>query len=158
MVSSEREVYMQHEIAAVRRMPCSWLLLTSFLGLTGCVSEELEQRVAMLQERTAKVEKALVSLEAENADRSAQVNESLKVEIVQNNAHRDHLRSELNERLDEVYRQVGVLRKDIIESVQKANTAVLKNVDDRLSPLDVLLGTILMRLEELEKRPASSKK
>lgn len=149
---------MQDEIADVCRMSCSGLLILSFLFLTGCASEELEQRVATLQERSTKLEKGLVNLETESSERSAQVNESLKIESAQNKAYRDHLRSELNERLDEVYRQVEVLRKDIIESVQKSNATVLKNVDDRLSPLDVLLGTILMRLEELEKRPVSSKK
>lgn len=149
---------MQNEIAIVRRMSCSGLLLLSFLFLTGCASEEFEQRVATLQDRSTKLEKGLVNLEAESSERSAQVNESLKVESAQNKAYRDHLRSELNERLDEVYRQVEVLRKDIIESVQKSNNATLKNVDDRLSPLDVLLGTILMRIEELEKRPTSSRK
>ena len=84
--------------------------------------------------------------------------EILKGDAAQVKADREHLRVELNGRLDEVYRQAENVRKDIIAIVQRANGATVKELDDRVSLLDVLLGTILLRIEELEKRPQQSKK
>jgi predicted nucleic acid-binding Zn-ribbon protein len=126
--------------------------------LAGCASGDLEQRVAMLKEQTAQLEQIAQKLETENANHYTKVRESLNAEDVRNKADRDQLRSEVNNRLDEINRQMELLQKDIIDAVQKTNAALVKSVDARLDSLDVVIGTILLRIEELEKRPQPSKK
>lgn len=126
--------------------------------LTGCVSEELERRVGVLEEKTTKLELALSQFDLEHVARIAQSREGLKADAAQVKADREHLRVELNGKLEEAYRQVETVRKDIIAIVQRANGATVKEIDDRVSLLDVLLGTILLRIEELEKRPQPLKK
>lgn len=133
-------------------------LVICLMGLNSCASEEVERRLGILQDRTARLEQALSQLEIEHAGRIAQVRESLKADAAQIKADREHLRVELNGRLEEVYRQLEIVRKDIIAIVQKANGATVKELDDRVSSLDVLLGTILLRIEELEKRPQQLRK
>jgi predicted nucleic acid-binding Zn-ribbon protein len=134
------------------------LLVLGLGSLAGCASGDLEQRVAMLKEQTAQLEQIAQKLETENANHYTKVRESLNAEDVRNKADRDQLRSEVNNRLDEINRQMELLQKDIIDAVQKTNAALVKSVDARLDSLDVVIGTILLRIEELEKRPQPSKK
>lgn len=149
---------MRDDLSGVRRKSVLLVHLVCLVSLTGCVSEELEQRVTVLQEQTGKLDKSLTSLEVESTGRIAQIRDGIKAEAVQNKADRDHLLAEVNGRLDEVYRQVEIMRRDLIDNMQKANGSVVKSVDDRLSTLDVLIGTILLRIEELERRSVPSKK
>lgn len=149
---------MSHGLLIVRRMSGVLIALLCLMSLASCVSDDLEQRVTGLQEQTKKMEKSLTNLEAENASLTALLRDEMRAETTQIKADREHLRKELNGRLEEVYRQVESFRRDLIDNMQKANGSVVKSVDDRLSTLDVLIGTILLRIEELERRSVPSKK
>ncbi|HEU4683642.1 MAG TPA: tol-pal system protein YbgF [Nitrospira sp.] len=94
--------------------------------------DDLEQRSAALKQQTAKLEQLAGKLDAENATRYAQVRESLNAQDVKNKSDRDQLRADVNTRLEDINRQMETLRKDIIEAVQRTNSAVVKNVDQRL--------------------------
>jgi hypothetical protein len=50
------------------------------------------------------------------------------------------------------------LRKDIIDAVAKTNAALVKGVETRLDSIDAIIRTIVLRVEELEKRHPPSKK
>jgi len=113
--------------------------------------DDLEQQMAVLMQ-PAKSEL--------DANLSTQMRESLNALDVKNKADRDQLRGDVNIRLDEINRQMEVLSKDIIDAVQKTNATLVKNVDGRLDALDVVVGKILLRLDNLEKQrqPIQNKK
>jgi hypothetical protein len=113
--------------------------------------DDLEQQMAVLKQ-PAKSEL--------DANLSTQMRESLNALDVKNKADRDQLRGDVNIRLDEINRQMEVLSKDIIDAVQKTNATLVKNVDGRLDALDVVVGKILLRLDNLEKqrKPIKNKK
>lgn len=94
--------------------------------------DDLRQRSALLEQQTKKLEQLSGKLDAESANRYAQVRESLNAQDVKNKADRDQLRMDVNNRLDEINRQMDLLRKDIIDAVQKTNSAVVKSVDVKL--------------------------
>ena len=64
----------------------------------------------------------------------------------------------MNTRLDDINRQMESLRKDIIDAVAKTNAAFVKGVSSRLDSIDEVIGTIVHRVEELEKRRSPVKK
>ncbi|MEO5955184.1 MAG: tol-pal system protein YbgF [Nitrospiraceae bacterium] len=94
--------------------------------------EDLKQRSAILEQQTKKVEQLAGKLDTENANRYAQVRESLNAQDVKTKADRDQFRTDMNSRLDDVNKQMEILRKELIEAVQKTNSALMKNVDARL--------------------------
>ncbi len=94
--------------------------------------EDLKQRSAILEQQTKKLEQLAGKLDTENANRYAQVRESLNAQDVKTKADRDQFRTEMNSRLDDVNKQMEILRKELIEAVQKTNSALMKNVDARL--------------------------
>ncbi|OGW51869.1 MAG: tol-pal system protein YbgF, partial [Nitrospirae bacterium RBG_19FT_COMBO_58_9] len=51
---------------------------------------------------------------------------------VKSKVDRDQFRVEMNSRLDDINKQMETLRKELIEAVQKTNSALMKNVDARL--------------------------
>jgi chromosome segregation ATPase len=114
--------------------------------------DDLSQRSAVLEQQTRKLEQLASRLESESAKRYAQVRESLNAQDMKNKSDRDQLRIDVNTRLDDINRQMESLRKDIIDAVTKTNAALVKSVTTRLDSIDVVIGTILHRLEELEKR------
>ena len=94
--------------------------------------DDLKQRSAMLEQQTKKLEQLTGKLDTENANRYAQVRESLNAQDVKGKTDRDQFRTEMNSRLDDVNKQMETLRKELIEAVQKTNSALMKNVDIRL--------------------------
>lgn len=114
--------------------------------------DDLSQRSAVLEQQTRKLEQLSSKLETESANRYAQVRESLNAQDMKNKSDRDQLRNDVNTRLDDINRQMESLRKDIIDAVAKTNAALVKGLTSRLDSIDVLIGTILHRVEELEKR------
>lgn len=94
--------------------------------------EDLKQRSAILEQQTKKLEQLAGKLDTENANRYAQVRESLNAQDVKTKGDRDLFRTEMNSRLDDVNKQMETLRKELIEAVQKTNSALMKNVDARL--------------------------
>jgi hypothetical protein len=114
--------------------------------------DDLRQRSAVLEQQTRELEQLSSKLESESANRYAQVRESLNAQDMKNKTDRDQLRVDVNTRLDDVNRQMESLRKDIIDAVAKTNAALVKGVETRLDAIDVKIGTILLRVEELEKR------
>jgi len=71
---------------------------------------------------------------------------------MKNKSDRDQLRIDVNTRLDDINRQMESLRKDIIDAVSKTNATLVKALTSRLDSIDIVIGTILHRVEELEKR------
>ena len=114
--------------------------------------DDLSQRSAVLEQQTRKLEQLSSKLESENSNRYGQVRESLNAQDMKNRSDRDQLRIDVNTRLDDINRQMESLRKDIIDAVAKTNAALVKALTSRLDSIDVVIGTILHRVEELEKR------
>ncbi|HEY7533468.1 MAG TPA: hypothetical protein VH681_11910, partial [Nitrospiraceae bacterium] len=94
--------------------------------------DDLKQRSAMIEQQTKKLEQVATKLETDTTTRYAWIQKSLETQDVKNKEDRDQLRVEVNSRLDDVNRQMELLRKDIIEAVQKTNTALVKSLDGRL--------------------------
>jgi len=94
--------------------------------------EDLKQRSAQLEQQTKRLEQLAGKLEADSATRYNQVRESLNAQDVKNKQERDQLRMDVNARLDDVTRQMEVVRKEIIEVVQKTNSGLTKSFDERL--------------------------
>lgn len=90
--------------------------------------EDLKQRTAQLEQQTKRLEQLTGKLETGNN----QVRESLNAQDVKNKQDRDQLRMDVNARLDDVSRQMEVVRKEIIEVVQKTNSGLAKSLDVRL--------------------------
>ena len=120
--------------------------------------DDLSQRSAALEQQTRKLEQLSSKLETENANRYAQVRESLNAQDMKNKSDRDQLRNDVNTRLDDINRQMESLRKDILDAVAKTNAALVKGVDTRLDSINAEIHTILHRVEELEKRRSPVKK
>lgn len=120
--------------------------------------DDLSQRSTVLEQQTRKLEQLSSQLELESANRYAQVRESLNAQDMKHKSDRDQLRIDVNTRLDDINRQMESLRKDIIDAVAKTNTALVKGVATRLDSIDKVIGTIVHRLEELEKRRPPVKK
>jgi len=115
--------------------------------------EDLKQRSAGLEQQTKKLDQKMdhwaKNLETENTARYSQLRESLNAQDTKSKTDRDQLRSEVNNRLDEINRQMELLRKDIIEVVQKSNTALVKNVDVKLDEQRKTLTESQARSEQL---------
>jgi tol-pal system protein YbgF len=94
--------------------------------------EDLKQRSAQLEQQTKRLEQLAGKLEADSTSRYNQVRESLNAQDVKNKQDRDQLRMDVNARLDDVSRQMEVVRKEIIEVVQKTNSGLAKSLDVRL--------------------------
>ena len=114
--------------------------------------DDLGQRSAVLEQQTRKLEQLSSQLESESANRYAQFRESLNAQDMKNKSDRDQLRIDMNTRLDDINRQMESLRKDIIDAVAKTNATLVKALTSRLDSIDIVIGTILHRVEELEKR------
>ena len=101
--------------------------------------DDFDQRSALLkrqitenENQTRKLEQLAAKMDAESTTRYAWVQKSLEGQDAKNREDRDRLRGEVNSRLDEVNRQMELLRKDIIEAVQKTNLTLAKGVDAKL--------------------------
>lgn len=94
--------------------------------------DDLKQRSAQLEQQTKKLEQLAAKLESETTTRYAWIQKSLETQDLKNKEDRDRLRMEVNARLDDVNKQMELLRKDIIEAVQKTNSTLVKNVEARL--------------------------
>src|SRR5918994_530579 len=114
--------------------------------------DDLIQRSAVLEQQARKLEQLSSQLESGSANRYAQVRESLNAQDMKNKSDRDQLRIDVNTRLDDINRQMESLRKDIIDAVAKTNATLVKGLTSRLDSIDVAIGTILHRVEDLEKR------
>ena len=124
--------------------------------------DDIKQRSAMLKQQMSKLEQLAAKIEADSATFDAKVRESLNVQESKNKEERDRLGGEVNNRLDEMNRQMDLLRKDIIDAVQKTISALAKSIDVKFNEtnreFDSVIGTILLRVEELEKRFQALKK
>jgi tol-pal system protein YbgF len=94
--------------------------------------DNLNQRSAQIEQQTKKLEQLATKLESDTTTRYAWIQKSLDTQDLKNKEDRDRLRMEVNARLDDVNKQMELLRKDIIEAVQKTNSALVKNIDARL--------------------------
>jgi len=111
--------------------------------------EDLKQRSAVLEQQTKKLELLASKIEGESTTRYAQVRESLNAQDVKNKTDRDQLRMDVNTRLDDVNRQMELLRKEIIDVVQKANSGLAKSMDVKLDEQRKALADSQARTEQL---------
>ena len=111
--------------------------------------EDLKQRSAQLEQQTKRLEQLAGKLEADSTTRYNQVRESLNAQDVKNKQERDQLRMDVNARLDDVSRQMEVVRKEIIEVVQKTNSGLAKSLDVRLEEQHKALADNQARTEQL---------
>ena len=111
--------------------------------------EDLTQRSAQLEQQTKRLEQLAGKLEADNTVRYNQVRESLNAQDVKNKQDRDQLRMDVNLRLDDVSRQMEVIRKEIIEAVLKTNSGLAKSLDVRLEEQHKWLADNQARAEQL---------
>jgi tol-pal system protein YbgF len=111
--------------------------------------EDLKQRSAQLEQQTKRLEQLAGKLEAESTARYNQVRESLNAQDVKNKQDRDQLRLDVNNRLDDVNRQVEAVRKEIIDVVQKTNNGLTKSLDARLEEQHKALVDTQARTEQL---------
>ena len=94
--------------------------------------EDLKQRATQIEQQTKKVEQLAGKIETESSTRYAWVQKSLDNQELKSKEDRERFRTEMNSRLDDVNKQMETLRKELIEAVQKTNSALMKNVDARL--------------------------
>ncbi|HEV2173334.1 MAG TPA: tol-pal system protein YbgF [Nitrospira sp.] len=111
--------------------------------------DDLKQRSAVLEQQTKKLELLASRIEGESTTRYAQVRESLNAQDVKNKTDRDQLRMDVNTRLDDVNRQMELLRKEIIDVVQKANSGLAKSMDVKLDEQRKALADSQARTEQL---------
>jgi len=112
--------------------------------------EDLKQRSAQLELQTKRLEQLAAKLDTDNTTRYNQVRESLNAQDVKNKQERDQLRMDVNARLDDVSRQMELVRKEIIEVVQKTNSGLAKNLDARLEEQQKVLAGLSERLSQEE--------
>lgn len=111
--------------------------------------DDLKQRSAVLEQQTKRLELLASKIEGESTTRYAQVRESLNAQDVKNKTDRDQLRMDVNTRLDDVNRQMELLRKEIIDVVQKANSGLAKSMDVKLDEQRKALADSQARTEQL---------
>lgn len=115
-------------------------------------TQEIQKAQDDLRLQTKKLEQLSSKLEAEGTNRYTQVRESLNAQDLKNKSDRDQLRGEVNNRLDEINKQMELLRKDIIEVVQKSNATLAKNVDVKLDEQRKALADNQVRTEQLSSK------
>jgi tol-pal system protein YbgF len=111
--------------------------------------EDLKQRSGQLEQQTKRLELLASKLDADSTTRYNQVRESLNAQDIKNKQDRDQLRLDVNARLDDVSRQMEVVRKDIIEVVQKTNSGLAKSFDARLEDQHKALADNQTHVEQL---------
>jgi len=109
----------------------------------------LENRTDLLEENAKKLEQ---KIDADSLAEHAKVRDTLALQDAKNKEDSDRLRGYLNNRLDEVQKQMEVLRADLLNAIQSTNGTSVQKVDKRLDSLDLEVRTLLQRIEELEKR------
>jgi tol-pal system protein YbgF len=95
-------------------------------------SSKLEQRSIQIEQQTKKLEQLTGKIEADSSARYAWAQKSLDTQDLKSKEERDRFRTEMNSRLDDINKQMETLRKELIEAVQKTNSALMKGVDTRL--------------------------
>jgi chromosome segregation ATPase len=111
--------------------------------------EDFKQRSLQLEQQTKRLEQLAGKLEVDGTTRYNQVRESLNAQDVKNKQDRDQLRIDVNARLDDVSRQMEMIRKEIIEVVQKTNSGLAKSLDARLDEQHKALADNQARAEQL---------
>jgi DNA repair exonuclease SbcCD ATPase subunit len=111
--------------------------------------EDFKQRSLQLEQQTKRLEQLAGKLEVDGTTRHNQVRESLNAQDVKNKQDRDQLRIDVNARLDDVSRQMEMIRKEIIEVVQKTNSGLAKSLDTRLDEQHKALADNQARAEQL---------
>lgn len=111
--------------------------------------EDFKQRSLQLEQQTKRLEQLAGKLEVDGTTRYNQVRESLNAQDVKNKQERDQLRIDVNARLDDVSRQMEMIRKEIIEVVHKTNSGLAKSLDTRLDEQHKALADNQARAEQL---------
>ena len=154
--------------------PCS---LMCFLLMQGCMSPKdavenadralrktediqaqhnaLEDRADLIEQNAKKLEQRI---DVESLNQLAKMREALKAQETKHNEERDRLRAELNSRLDEAHKQMELLRTDVLNAVQGTHGNLVQKVDKQFASLDAVMSTLLLRIQDLEKRLQAPRK
>ena len=109
----------------------------------------LENRTDLLEENAKELER---KIDADSVTAYAKVQEILALQDTKNKEDSDRLKGYLNNRLDEVNKQMELLRADLLNAIQSTNGTSFQKVDKRLDSLVEVVGSLFQRIEELEKR------
>ena len=112
--------------------------------------EDLKQRASQIEEQTKKLEQVAGKIETESSTRYAWVQKSLDTQELKSKEDRERFRTEMNSRLDDVNKQMEILGKELIEAVQKTNSALMKSVDARLEEQRKTAAAVSERLAQEE--------
>jgi hypothetical protein len=157
-----------------------WIQPFSFIGILlvqGCVipqdarenaeralrkTEDIQAQQNALENRTDLIEQYAKKLEqkidADSSREYAKVRETLTSQDTKNKEDRDRLRGDVNKRLEEVDNQIASVRTELLSAIQSTNATFVQKVDKRFDSLDEVVRTLLLRIEELEKRLQTRRK
>jgi uncharacterized protein YceH (UPF0502 family) len=115
----------------------------------------LENRTDLLEQYAKKLEQ---KIDANTSKGYAKVRETLTSQEAKSKEDRDRLKGDVNKRLEEVDNQIASLRTELLDAIQSTNATFAQKVDKRFDSLDVLVASMLQRIEELEKRLQTPRK
>ncbi|HSF68723.1 MAG TPA: tol-pal system protein YbgF [Nitrospiraceae bacterium] len=128
--SAQTRARQSQEISALREQELPQL--RGELDRVSHQAQDLQGKQEDLRQQIKRLEQVAGKLESDNTARYNQMRESLNAQDVKNKQDRDQLRMDVNARLDDVSRQMEVVRKEIIEVVQRTNSGLAKGLDGRL--------------------------
>lgn len=103
--------------------------------------EDFKHRSAQLEQQTKKLEQTAAKLDADNTTRYAWIQKSL-----------DTQDAKVNARLDELSKTMDVLKKDVVEAIQRTNEALAKRVDLKLDEQQKGLADDHARIEQVSQK------
>lgn len=145
--SAQTRARQGHEISALREQELPQLRGDVDRALHQ--AQELQGKQDDLKQHTKRLEQLAAKIEAESATRYAWAQKNFETQELKNKEDRERFMADVNSRLDDVNRQTEMLRKELIEVVQKTSGALMKNVDIRLEEQQKVAGNSQIRSEQL---------
>ncbi len=145
--SAQTRARQGHEISALREQELP--------QLRGDVDRALHQAQALqgkqddLKQQIKRLEQLAAKGDAESATRYAWTQKSFEAQTLKSKEDRERFMMDVNSRLDDVNRQTEMLRKELIEVVQKTSGVLMKSVDARLEEQQKSAGTSQIRPEQV---------
>jgi len=115
----------------------------------------LENRTDLIEQYAKKLEQ---KIDANSSRGYAKVRETLTSQETKNKEDRDRLKGDVNKRFEEVDNQIESLRTELLNAIQNTNGTFVQKVDKRLDSIDGIVGTLFLRIDELEKRLQTPRK
>ncbi len=145
--SAQTRARQGHEISALREQELPQLRGDVDRALHQ--AQELQGEQDDLKQQTKKLEQLTAKIEGESATRYAWAQKKIETQELKSKEDRERFMADVNARLEDVNRQTEMLRKDLIEVVQKTGGALMKNVDARLAAQQKAADSSQVRSEQL---------